>query len=40
MNDNEQHLVVLGGLGARVLEREQFFEIEIIGVRQRRHVEG
>ena len=37
MNDDEQHLVVLRGRGARVLKGEQFLEIEIIGVRQRRH---
>ena len=37
MNDDEQHLVVLGRRGARLLHREQFLQIEISGIRQRRH---
>jgi hypothetical protein len=36
MNDDEQHLVVLSRSGARVLERQQRFQIEIVSVGQRR----
>src|SRR5436305_12749747 len=37
VNDDEEHLIVLGRTGARALQREQFLEIEIIRVGQRRH---
>ena len=37
MNDDEQHLVMLGRRGARLLHREQLLEIEITGVCERRH---
>src|SRR5437773_12560867 len=38
MNDDEQHLVVLGGRGTRLLKREQLLKIEITRVSQRRHI--
>ena len=38
MNDNEQHLVVLGRGRPRLLHREQRLQIEIIRVREGRHV--
>ncbi len=37
MNDDEEHLVVLGRGGARSLKREQFFQVQIVGIRQGRH---
>ncbi len=33
MNDDEQHLVVLGRGGARLLESQQDLKIEITGIR-------
>jgi hypothetical protein len=38
MDDDEEHLVVLGWGGARVLQRQQLLKIETVGVSQRRHV--
>src|SRR5947199_3429435 len=38
MNDNEQHLVVLGGAGTWLLKRAQLLKIEIACVSQRRHI--
>src|SRR6266480_4235297 len=38
MNDDEQHLVMLGGRGTRLLKREQLLKIEITRVSQRRHI--
>src|SRR5438034_3026752 len=38
MNDDEQHLVMLGWGGARLLKREQLLKIEITRVSQGRHI--
>src|SRR5438552_17487069 len=38
MNDDEEHLVMLGWGGARLLKREQLLKIEIACVSQRRHI--
>src|SRR5438552_9794159 len=38
MNDDEEHLVVLGGRGTWLLKREQLLKIEIACVSQRRHI--
>ena len=38
MNDDEQYLVVLRRRRARFLHRQQLLKIEIIGIRQWRHV--
>jgi len=37
MNDDEEHLVVLGRSRARPLQCEQLLQIQIVGVRQGRH---
>jgi hypothetical protein len=37
MNDDEEHLVVLGRGRARALERQQLLQIQIIGIRQGWH---
>jgi hypothetical protein len=37
MDDDEQHLVMLGRGGARVLESEQLLQVQVIGIRERWH---
>jgi hypothetical protein len=37
MDNDEERLIVFRRAGARFLKRKQFFQIEITGVRQRRH---
>src|SRR5262249_19775685 len=36
MDDDKQRLVVFRRAGARLLKREQFFQIKVTGIRQRR----